>query len=154
MLEIELKPECKGFGSYKHVSCISVNNGIVHGVPSSNIVLKSGDFVKIDVVGSYRGYCADMARSFFVENASPLAQKLAAVAQKALDKGIEKAIAGNRLYDISYAIQEVVESEGFGIVTCFAGHGIGKAMHEEPEVPNYGKAGTGVLLREGMAFCS
>lgn len=152
MLELGLHPECKGFGSYKHVSCISVNDGVVHGVPSQQVVLKSGDFVKIDIVGSYKGYCADMARGFFVGEVSDIIKRLALVAQDALNKGIEMAVEGNRLYDISFAIQEVVVAQGFGIVRCFAGHGIGRSMHEEPEVPNYGKAGTGILLKEGMAL--
>ncbi len=152
MRRIGLKPECKGYGGYKHASCISVNNTIVHGVPSKQIILKSGDFVKIDIVGSYKGYCADMARAFFVGDVSPLVKQLAETAQRALDAGIEKACVGNHLHDISFAIQSVVENEGFGIVTCFAGHGIGKAMHEAPDVPNYGDPGTGLKLREGMTL--
>lgn len=149
---LELKPVCKGYGSYKHASCISVNNVIVHGVPSKEVILKSGDFVKIDVVGSYKGYCADMARGFFVGEVSPVVKKLAQTAQQALDAGIEQAVPGNRLHDISAAIQHIVEEAGFGVVRYFAGHGIGRNIHELPDVPNYGKAGTGIILREGMAL--
>jgi methionyl aminopeptidase len=108
--------------------------------------------VKIDICASYKGYCADMARSFFVGDVSDSLKKLVSVAQQALDKGISKARAGNRLSDISAAIQQEVESNGFAVVRDFAGHGIGKEMHEEPEVLNYGKPGKGPLLQPGMAF--
>ena len=147
-----LNPECKGYGTYKHATCISINDTIVHGVPSKEMILKSGDFVKIDVVGSYKGYCADMARGFFVGEVNPTAARLASVAQKALDNAIKKIAPGVRLSDISACIQQEVESAGFGVVRYFAGHGIGKSMHEAPDFPNYGKPGQGPILREGMTF--
>lgn len=142
----------KGYMGYRHVSCISVNDVVVHGVPSADCILKLGDLVKIDVCASWNGYCADMARSFFVGDASEQAQKLVDVAYQALKKGIEKARVGNRLSDISAAIQEEVEKYGFGVVRDFAGHGIGRNMHEAPEIVNYGKPGKGPVLREGMTF--
>lgn len=142
----------KGYMGYKHVSCISLNDEVVHGVPRSDRFLQLGDLVKIDVCASWNGYCADMARSFFVGQPSEQAKKLVAVAQQALKAGIEKARVGNKLSDISAAIQEEVERYGFGVVRDFAGHGIGMRMHEEPEILNYGKAGKGPLLREGMTF--
>ncbi len=147
-----LKPECKGYGTYKHATCISLNDVVVHGIPSKEIILKSGDFVKIDVVGSHKGYCADMARYFFVGSASPEALKLADAAQKALDGAIEIIRPGIRLSDVSAFIQGAVEAEGFSVVRDFAGHGIGKLIHEGPQIPNYGKPGKGPLLQEGMTL--
>jgi methionyl aminopeptidase len=152
MRELGLKPECKGYGGYKYATCISLNDVIVHGVPSEKVVLKSGDFVKIDVVGSYKGYCADMARYFFVGKVSETVHNIANVAQSALDKAIAKAVVGNRLSDISACIQKEVEKEGFSVIRSFAGHGIGKKMHEAPEIPNFGHPGCGPVLREGMAL--
>src|SRR5579863_5792682 len=143
----------KGYMGYQHVSCIAVNDEVVHGVPRSTSVLKKGDLVKIDVCASWNGYCADMARSFFVgEPSSANAQKLVDVAHQALKKGIDQAQVGNKLSDISAAIQEEVEKHGFSVVRDFAGHGIGKNMHEAPEIVNYGKPGRGPILREGMTF--
>jgi methionyl aminopeptidase len=142
----------KGYRGYRHVSCISVNDVVVHGIPTAKTVLSSGDLVKVDVCASWKGYCADMARSFFVGCPSERAQELVSVAYKALDKGIAQAKPGNHLSDISSAIQREVEAHGFGVVRDFAGHGIGKDMHEEPEILNYGKPGSGPLLRPGMAF--
>ncbi|MFC1845746.1 type I methionyl aminopeptidase [Candidatus Dependentiae bacterium] len=148
-----LVARAKGYRGYKHVSCISVNDAVIHGVPSSELRLKSGDLVKIDVIASWKGYCADMARSFFVDGvASEDIKKFVDVAQRALNKGIKKARAGNYLSDISAAIQQEVEQHGFGIVRDFAGHGIGKYMHEDPEVPNFGKPGEGPVLRAGMVI--
>lgn len=143
----------KGFRTYKHASCISVNDEVVHGVPNNSRILVDGDLVKVDVCASYDGYCADMARPFFVgTGASKEAQDLVSVAQAALDAGIAKAVPGNRLSDISHAIQTVVEKHGYGVVRDFAGHGIGKHMHEDPEVLNYGAPGKGPLLQAGMTF--
>ena len=141
-----------GYRGYKHVSCISLNDEVVHGVPSQRVVLKEGDLVTVDICASWQGYCADMARTIFVGNAESNAQKFVEVAQVALDKGIAQAKPGNRLSDISWAIQQEVERHGFGIVRDFAGHGIGKRMHEDPEILNYGKPGQGPVLRAGMTF--
>jgi methionyl aminopeptidase len=147
-----LKPECKGYAGYKYATCISLNDVIVHGVPSKEIVLKSGDFVKIDVVGSYQGYCADLSRYVFVGQANPVALKLAKVAQQALDAAIDLAIPGNKVSDISARIQQIVESSGFSVIRKFAGHGIGRTMHEEPDIPNYVHPGCGFLLKPGMTL--
>lgn len=152
MLEAELKPVCKGYGSYKHATCISVNDVVVHGVPSKEIILKSGDFVKIDVVGSYKSYCADMARFYFVGDVSPEVKRLAQTAQKSLDIAIGLIRPGVHLSTISNAVQTEVEAAGFGVVRDFAGHGIGKRIHEEPDVPNYGASGKGPVLRQGMTL--
>lgn len=145
-------PECKRYKNYKHATCISVNDVVVHGIPSSSVRLKEGDIVKIDVVGSYKGYCADMARPFFVGNPSAVAQRLVKTAQKALDTAIAMIRPGVHLSDVSACIQTIVEADGFGVVRAFAGHGIGKSMHEDPEVPNFGEPGEGPLLRPGMVL--
>ena len=152
LIKNNLVSKTKGYMGYRHVSCISVNDEVVHGVPQGNKILKDGDMVKIDVCASWKGYCADMARAFFVGPASQEAQKLVEAAQAALNKGIEKAVAGNYLSDISSAIQREVERHGFGVVRDFAGHGIGKHMHEDPEILNYGAEGKGPLLQSGMTF--
>lgn len=149
-----MTPKAKGYKGYRHVSCISVNDVVVHGVPSKDVVLAEGDLVTIDVCAAYKGYCADMARCFFVggveKNAE--AKKLLDVARSSLDKGIEQMVPGNRVSDISAAIQQEVERHGFSVIRDFAGHGIGKRMHEEPEVVNYGKPGKGPILVPGMVF--
>jgi methionyl aminopeptidase len=143
----------QGYMGYKHVSCISVNDVVVHGIPSGDMYLKSGDLVKVDVCASWKGYCADMARPFIVGPAANAdVQKLIAIAQSSLDKGIAQAYAGNYLTDISAAIQKEVEAHGFGVVRDFTGHGIGKQMHEDPEILNYGEPGKGPRLKPGMAF--
>jgi methionyl aminopeptidase len=147
-----LVSRCKGYLGYGHVSCISVNDEVVHGVPRKETVLKTGDLVTIDICASWKGYCGDMARCFFVGTGSEQARKLVSVAQQALDKGIEQALVGNRLTDISAAVQKEVEKHGFGVVRDFAGHGIGKSLHEDPELLNYGKPGRGPVLQAGMTL--
>lgn len=147
-----LKSQSKGYMGYQYVSCISVNDEVVHGIPSEKRVLKDGDLVKIDVCAALNGYCADMARTFFVGLPAEGVKKFVDVAQSALCKGIEMASPGNRLSDISAAVQNEVERHGYGVIRDFAGHGIGKTMHEDPEVLNYGSPGQGPLLRPGMTL--
>ncbi len=144
--------QTKGYMGYKHVSCISVNDEVVHGVPSSSKVLKQGDLVKVDICAAFNGYCADMARCFVVGTATHEVQALVGAAQSSLEKGIEKMFVGAKLTDISHAIQTEAERHGFGVVRDFAGHGIGRRMHEDPELLNYGKPGRGPILKPGMAF--
>ena len=110
--------------------------------------------VKVDVCAAWKGYCADMARAYLVEVTEPSAEmkRFVETAKQALQAGIDQAFEGNRLFDISYAIQQVTEQQGYGIVRDFAGHGIGKKMHEEPDVPNFGKQGTGPRLKSGMVL--
>ncbi len=141
----------KGYMGYRHVSCISVNNEVVHGVPSDR-VLHKGDMLTVDVCVSFKGYCADMARVFFIGTVPEHVKKFVEVAEQSLFAGIAACVPGNRLGDVSAAIQAIIENAGFGIVRDFAGHGIGKQMHEDPEVLNYGLSGQGPILREGMAF--
>ncbi|MFH1643994.1 MAG: type I methionyl aminopeptidase [bacterium] len=152
MKKADLKTMCKGYRGYCHATCISINDEIVHGVPSQKVVLKSGDFVKIDVVGSYQDYCADITRFYFVDSVGAEVQCLAQTAQRALDKAIEISRPGIHLSDLSSAIQKVVEEAGFNVVRDFAGHGIGKNLHEPPDIPNYGEGGKGPILRSGMTL--
>jgi len=148
----KMVPMAKGYKGYKHASCISLNDEVVHGVPSATKILGAGDLVKIDVCTSFKGYCVDMTRMVFVGAVTDKVKKLAQVAQSALDKGIAQAREGNYVSDISAAIQREVEAHGFGVVRAFAGHGIGKKMHEDPEILNYGKPGRGERLRQGMTL--
>ncbi len=150
--ERELTSKAKGYMGYRHATCISLNDEVVHGIPHEKKQLKQGDLVKVDVCASWRGYCADMARSFYIGEMPEDIKKFVDNAQRALDKGIAQARAGNRLSDISAAIQQEIEREGYGVIRDFAGHGIGKQMHEEPEILNYGKPGKGPILRPGMTF--
>ena len=144
--------QSKGYKGYKYVSCISVNDVVVHGIPTKQQILQNGDLVKVDVCAAWQGYCADMARCFIIGNDDNKANDLVDVAQKALNAGIAQAVIGNRLYDISAAIQRYVEKHKYSVVRDFAGHGIGKCMHEEPDVPNFGTEGTGMRLKAGMTF--
>lgn len=148
----ELKAECKGYGGYPCVSCISVNDVVVHGIPRKEIVLKDGDFVKVDVVGSFKGFCADMARGFFSGNCSKQIIELERVARESFYAGIAKIKPGIRLSNISCEIERFILANNFAVVKEFAGHGIGKKMHEEPEIPNFGVPGRGPTLMEGMVL--
>ncbi len=153
LTSLEMVSRTKGYMGYRHVSCISVNDEVVHGVPHKDTVVRVGDLVKVDICASWKNYCADMARCFFVgEPRDPRAIELVKVTQQALDKGIEQAQVGKRLSDISHAIQQEIERHGYGVVRDFAGHGIGKQMHEDPELLNYGKPGRGAVLQAGMTF--
>lgn len=152
LIKADLVSQSKGYHGYRHVSCISLNKEVVHGVPSAKKKLHEGDLVTIDVCAAWQGYCADMARSFIVGKGSQQAYKLVEVATSSLDKGIEKALVGGRLSDISAAIQREVENAGFSVIRDFCGHGIGKKMHEEPEILNYGNPGRGPVLQAGMVF--
>jgi len=150
----DLVSQTLGYHGYQHVSCISIDDEVVHGVPSDERILQEGMLAKIDVCAAWKGYCADMARCFVVGklSGSQTTSHLVDTAYQALDAGIKWAIPGARLGDISYAIQAVVEKAGFNVVRDFAGHGIGQRMHEEPEILNYGVPGKGILIRAGMAF--
>lgn len=141
-----------GYMGYKHVSCISVNDEVVHGVPCFKKILKEHDLIKVDVCAAFNGYCADMARIFYLGEPQEDIKQFIHVSYQALQKGIEKAQVGNYLSDISFAIQQEVERHGYGVVRDFAGHGIGKQMHEDPEILNYGRPGKGPKLSVGMTF--
>lgn len=146
-------PSSKGFEGYPNASCISINDVVVHGIPSLMAVVKDGDIVSVDITALFNGYQGDAARTFAVGNVSEADKKLIAAAQAAFDAGMEYARAGCRVGDISCAVQLYTELHGYGVVRELTGHGIGHSMHEPPEVPNFGKRGTGAPLRSGMCIC-
>jgi len=147
------KPAFKGYHGYPACTCISLNEEIVHGIPSDKKVIKEGDLVSVDLGVILDGYFGDAAFSTFAGSPpTEQARKLAEVTKEALYAGIAKAKHKKRLGDISAAIQNVAEGHGFGVVRKFVGHGIGKALHEPPEVPNFGTRGTGPVLRKGMVL--
>lgn len=142
----------KGYCGFPANVCTSVNDEIVHGIPSKDRVLLEGDIVSVDLVVKHQGYMADSCRTFGVGNISGQARKLIDTAEKSFFEGIKYAREGYRLFDISHSIQEVVEGEGFSVIRDYTGHGIGTEMHEDPPVPNYGKAGKGPRLQKGMTL--
>lgn len=137
---------------YPAGSCISVNEEVVHGIPRDSKELKDGDIVSVDVVARMDGFYGDAAITYPVGNIDEESKKLIEVTKEARRIGIEQMYAGNRLGDVGYAIQKYVESNGFKVVKDFAGHGVGKAMHEDPCIPNYGKKGRGFIIEEGMVL--
>jgi methionyl aminopeptidase len=141
----------KGYRGYPAYTCISVNEQVVHGIPG-DLTLREGDIVSIDVGVVKDGYFGDAARTFPVGDVAPEAMRLLEVTREALDRGSASAVDGNRLGDVSYAIQECVESAGFSVVRDLVGHGIGRSMHEEPQIPNFGRPGQGPRLRTGMVL--
>jgi methionyl aminopeptidase len=145
------RPAFKGYRGFPATLCISINDEVVHGIPGQRR-LKEGDIVSLDVGVNYIGYFGDAAVTLPVGEIDPEATRLLEVTKKALYIGIEKAKAGNRLFDISYAIQSWVESHGFSVVRDFVGHGIGKELHEEPQIPNFGTPHQGPRLEKGMVF--
>ncbi|MDD5455209.1 MAG: type I methionyl aminopeptidase [Candidatus Ratteibacteria bacterium] len=142
----------KGYQKYPASICTSINDEVVHGIPSDKRVLKNGDIVSIDLGVKFKNYYGDAAITYAVGNISDSAKELIEVTEKSLYTGIEKAKAGNCLFDISWAIQSFVESKGYGVIRDFVGHGIGRQLHEEPQIPNYGKPHTGPILKEGMVL--
>lgn len=144
-------PEQRGYHGYPYAICASINDEICHGFPRKE-PLKDGDIVTIDMVVNVDGWLADSAWSYAVGNVSDDASKLLEITKEALYKGIEQAVVGNRLGDIGHAIQSFVESYGYSVVRDFVGHGIGKKMHEDPQVPHYGIKGRGQRLVEGMVL--
>lgn len=144
-------PAFKGYRNYPSSVCTSVNEQVVHGIPS-DVMLKEGDIISIDLGAYKNGFYGDGALTLPVGKVSPLAERLIDVTRKALMLGIEKVKPGNRVTDVSHAIQEHVEANGFSVVRSFVGHGIGRSLHEEPQVPNFGEPGHGPRLREGMTL--
>jgi methionyl aminopeptidase len=145
-------PTFKGYHGFPGTICASVNEEVVHGIPS-DYRLKDGDIVSVDCGVLYQGYYGDSAYTFAVGTVSEKVKQLLKITRESLYKGIENAIEGKRIGDISNAVQEYCEHEKFSVVREMVGHGIGKAMHESPEVPNYGKRGHGPILQEGMVIC-
>ncbi len=147
-----MKASEKGYCGYPASVCVSINEEVVHGIPSKKRILREGDIVSVDLVVEYKGYMADAARTYAVGEISPEARHLIETAEKAFFDGIAFAKEGYRLSDISNAIQKTVEGEGFGVIRDFVGHGIGSDMHEDPQIPNYGKPGKGPRLQKGMTL--
>jgi methionyl aminopeptidase len=145
------KPAFKGYRGYPFALCTSVNSEVVHGMPS-NRVLKPGDILSIDFGVQYKGYCGDAAITVPIGDVSEEARKLLRITEQSLYDGIHQARVGNRLGDISSGVQRCVEAAGFSVVRDFGGHGIGKSLHEEPHVPNFGVGGRGLELKSGMVI--
>ncbi len=146
------KPAFKGYKGFPASICTSVNDEVVHGIPSEEVVLKEGDIVSIDLGVIYKGYISDAAITLPVGEISEAAERLLSVTKQALFEGIARAVPSNRVGDISHAIQSYVESKGYSVVRKFVGHGVGRKLHEEPQIPNFGLPGKGVKLREGMTL--
>jgi methionyl aminopeptidase len=144
-------PAFKGYKGFPATVCTSVNEEIVHGIPGKRR-LKEGDIISIDLGVNYQGYFSDAAVTLPVGNIDAKKRKLIEVTKKSLAEGIKQAKAGNNLFDISYSIQNYVEKNGFSVVRQFVGHGIGRSLHEEPEIPNFGRAKEGEVLKTGMVF--
>lgn len=143
----------KGYYGYPGNICISVNDTVLHGIPSSKIILKEGDIVSFDIVVKKHGYCADACRTYPVGTTSPKALRLIEVTRQSFFEAVKLIKPGVHLGDIQAKIQEVNESNGYSLIRDYTGHGIGREMHEDPSIPNYGKAGTGIILKEGMTIC-
>lgn len=146
------KPSFLGYGGFPASACISVNDVVIHGIPSKGIVLKEGDIVSVDVGAFVDGFHGDCAATFPCGQVSEEAQRLIRVTEQSFWEGIRMARAGNRVSDISHAVQQYVESHGCSVVRSFVGHGVGARLHEAPEVPNYGPAGHGPRLQPGMTL--
>ena len=144
-------PAFKGYRGFPGTLCTSVNDEVVHGIPGPK-TLKEGDILSIDVGALYDGFYSDAARTFPVGEVTPQARELMEATRKALEAGIAEAVPGNRISDISNAVQKVVEAAGFSVVRDFVGHGVGRSLHEEPQVANFGKRGKGPLILEGMTL--
>lgn len=149
--KFDAEPAFLGYQGFPATICASINEEVVHGIPGSRR-LKEGDIVSIDVGARFKGYYADAAATFPVGKISSQAASLLEVTRKSLYQGVDKALPGNRLYDISAAVQACAEAAGFSIVRTYVGHGIGSELHEEPQVPNFGSPGRGPLLEPGMVL--
>lgn len=145
-------PNFKNYCGYPATACISINNEVIHGIPSAKRVIKAGDIVSVDLGAMFNGYHGDNAATFACGDVSDEAKRLMQTTKDALYEGIAAATAGSRIGDISYAIQRTVEAAGFSVVRQYVGHGIGTQLHEAPEVPNFGTAGRGIRLLPGMTL--
>ena len=151
--QIGYNPGIKGIPPYPSATCISINDEVIHGIPSKNHIIQEGDIVSIDTVALKNGFHGDAARTFLVGNVDKEAKRLVDITKQAFFEGIKYAKPGYRIGDISHAVGEFVKSNGYSVVREFQGHGIGKQMHEEPGITNYGKAGKGMRLEPGMTIC-
>ncbi len=146
------KPTFLGYGGYPASACVSVNNVVIHGIPSKKHIIREGDIVSIDVGATYEGFVGDNAYTFPCGKVSQEAQNLMDATRESLFEGIRAAVAGNRLGDIGSAVQKYAEARGYSVVRDYVGHGVGAKMHEDPSVPNYGTPGRGVRLLPGMTI--
>lgn len=152
ILSHKMIPSFKGYGGFPASTCVSINSEVVHGIPSKGRILKEGDIVSVDVGTTYKGYVSDAARTYTVGAVSDEAKRLIKVTEESFFEGLKFCKRGLRLGDISSAIQRKAEGEGFSVIRDFVGHGVGRDMHEDPQIPNYGKAGRGPRLEKGMVF--
>lgn len=150
--EMKCKPAFEGYGGYPYITTVSVNEEVIHGFPLKKKVFKKGDIVSIDVGSIYDGMYGDGAITYIVGRTDENGEKLVNVTYESLMEAIKIIKPGIKLGDVSHTVQSYVESYGFGVVRDFVGHGVGKALHEDPQVPNYGKPGTGVTLKAGMTL--
>ena len=146
------KPSCLGYYGYPASACVSVNEVVVHGIPDGRVI-KEGDIVSVDLCAYKNGFHGDGARTFCIGKVSPEKEKLVRVTEECFFKGIEELKAGTPLYDIGYRVQKHAEQNGFSVIRSYTGHGIGREMHEDPNVPNYGRRGTGVRLAANTVIC-
>ena len=147
-----MKPAFKGYGGFPGSACVSVNEEVVHGIPSKKKILCEGDIVSVDLGTIYAGYYSDAARTYPVGRVDAIHAKLIKTAEDSFFAGLEFCKKGNRLGDVSHAIQSYVEARGFSVIRDYVGHGVGRSLHEDPQVPNYGKAGHGPQLVPGMVL--
>ena len=145
-------PSFLGYGGFPGSACISINEQVIHGIPSDRVILREGDIVKIDVGARYRGYNGDSARTYPVGKVSDEALRLISVTERSFYEAMKFARAGNRVGDIGSAVEDFVISNGFSVVRDYVGHGVGAELHEEPEIPNFGRAGRGARLYSGMTL--
>ena len=145
-------PSSLGYYGYPASACVSVNEVVVHGIPSDRVI-REGDIVSVDITAEKDGYNGDACRTFCIGNVSPEKRKLVKVTEECFFKAVQDLKAGTPLYDIGYQVQTHAEANGFGVVRAFVGHDIGKEMHEDPSVPNYGRKGTGVRLKANTTLC-
>ena len=146
------RPAFKGYRGFPSCLCTSINQEVVHGIPSKKRRLQPGDLVKLDFGVVYQGFYGDAARTIPVGDVSQAARELSEATRASLEAGIQAAVAGNRIGDIGHAVQAYVEARGYAVVRDFVGHGIGRRLHEEPQIPNFGTPGTGMKLRPGMVL--
>lgn len=146
-------PSCLGYGGFPASACVSVNEVVVHGIPDDKTILKDGDIVSVDLCAYKNGFHGDAARTFLIGNVSEEKRLLVERTKECFFKGIENLHAGTPLYDIGYRVQKYAESFGYGVIRSYTGHGIGREMHEDPAVPNYGRLGTGPRLKANTAIC-
>lgn len=145
-------PSFKGYGGFPASICASINEVVIHGIPSEKTILKDGDIIAIDIGAIYKGYHGDSANTYLVGSVSEDAKKLVEITKQSFYEGIKFAKPNNRLSDISHGIEHYVKQFGYSVVESFTGHGIGTKLHEDPAIPNFGEAGTGPILKKGMTL--